>query len=192
MANFQPAFNITMGNEGGYANNVHDSGGETWRGIARNFWPKWSGWPIVDQVKSTNPANLNQALFANAQLNTMVEEFYQQNFWNPVGLPTLNCQQMANQLFDIAVNMGTGIACKMLQQAVNTITPNAVTVDGAVGPVTINAANAQNEEALYNAICSLRKKRYESIIAANPSQAVFQKSWFSRITPWKSAAETTA
>lgn len=187
MANFQPAYNITMGNEGGYANNPHDSGGETWCGVARNFWPKWSGWAIVDQIKATNPPNLNQALRANATLTTQVEQFYQQNFWNPVGLTSINCQQTANQLFDIAVNMGTGTACRMLQQAINTLKPGAVAVDGSVGPMTIAAANGQQAEALYNALCSVRKQRYEAIIAANPSQAIFQKSWFSRITPWNPA-----
>lgn len=190
MANFQPAFNITMGNEGGYANNPHDSGGETWRGIARNYWPKWPGWPIVDRVKATNPANFSQALFANSQLNVMVMQFYQQNFWNPVGLPGINCQQTANQLFDIAVNMGTAVACKILQQAVNAVAPGTLTVDGLVGPLTVKAANNQPDEALYNAICALRKQHYESIIAANPSQAVFEHSWFSRITPWNPAEAT--
>lgn len=37
MAIFNSAFKITMGNEGGYANNPDDSGGETYAGIARNF-----------------------------------------------------------------------------------------------------------------------------------------------------------
>jgi len=184
MANFQPAFNITMGNEGGYADSPNDSGGETWKGIARNYWPNWTGWPIVDQIKATNPANLNQALWANATLNSMVEQFYQQNFWDTVGLPNINCQQTANQLFDTAVNMGTGIACRILQQAINTLASTPIAVDGVVGPMTEQAANSLNDEALYNAICNLRKQRYQSIIAANPSQAVFRNAWFSRITPW--------
>ncbi|KAA5532148.1 hypothetical protein F0919_15215 [Taibaiella lutea] len=189
MADFLPAFNITMENEGGYANNPNDSGGETWRGIARNYWPKWSGWPIVDQIVATNPPDLNQALFADASLNTMVEQFYQQNFWDTESLSDINCQQTANQLFDIAVNMGNSTAGKILQEAINTLAANPVSVDGMVGPLTIQAANSLNDEALYNAVCSLRKQKYESIIAANPSQAVFENSWFSRITPWDAAAD---
>jgi lysozyme family protein len=188
MADFLPAFNITMQNEGGYANNPNDSGGETWRGIARNYWPNWGGWPIVDQIVATNPANLNQALFADTSLNAMVEQFYQENFWNPVGLPDINCQQTANQLFDIAVNMGISTAGRILQEGINTLTTNQIAVDGTVGPLTIQAANSLNDEELYNAVCALRKQRYESIIAANPSQAVFENSWFSRITPWNASA----
>lgn len=192
MANFQEAYNITMGNEGGYSNNPADSGGETWKGVARNYHPTWNGWVIVDQIKATNPSNLNQALAANAQLNADVDSFYEQNFWNPVGLNSINCQQVANQLFDSAVNMGTGTACKFLQQAINTLQPGAVTVDGIVGPATIAAANKQNDEALYNAICNIRKQRYEAIVAANPSQSIFLNGWLNRISPWNPAAETIA
>lgn len=188
MANFQPAFSLTMGNEGGYANDPRDGGGETWRGIARNFWPNWSGWPIIDRAVATHPENLNQVLMADASLNAMVEEFYQQNYWNPAGLPGINCQQTANQLFDIAVNMGSGIAARILQTAINTLAPGKVVIDGVVGHITVQAANGQNDEALYEAVCSLRKQRYENIIAANPSQAVFEHAWFSRITPWEAEA----
>lgn len=84
--------------------------------------------------------------------------------------------------------MGTGIASRILQQAINTLASTPIVVDGVIGPVTEQTANSLNDEALYNAICNLRKQKYESIIAANPSQAVFQNSWFSRITPWNAAA----
>jgi lysozyme family protein len=184
MAQFSIAFQITMGNEGGYSDNPNDHGGETWKGIARNFWPNWPGWVIVDQIKGTNPANLNQALGANAQLQSEVLAFYKQNYWDTESLDSINDQQTGNQLFDTAVNMGTGIASRFLQQAINTLKPGAVTVDGQVGPLTIQAANALPAEQLYGAICNLRKQRYEQIIAANPSQAIFEKSWFSRITPY--------
>ena len=50
MAIFNSAFQITMGNEGGYANNPADSGGETYKGIAKNYWPNWEGWTAVDQA----------------------------------------------------------------------------------------------------------------------------------------------
>ncbi|WP_276134059.1 glycoside hydrolase family 108 protein [Polluticoccus soli] len=186
MANFQQAYAITMHNEGGYANNKNDSGGETWRGVARNYWAKWPGWAIVDKIKASKPANLNDALAADAALKTLVDKFYEENFWNAIGLPAMNCQQTANQLFDIAVNMGTGTAAKLLQQAINALKPGAVKVDSSAGPSTIEAANGQPDEALYNALAAQRRQRYESIIAANPSQAAFRNSWMSRITPWNS------
>ncbi|WP_158826622.1 glycoside hydrolase family 108 protein [Mucilaginibacter lacusdianchii] len=184
MANFIQAFNITLGNEGGYANNPNDHGGETYAGVARNFWPKWAGWPIVDQVVAQHPANLDAQLRSNSNLQAAVESFYQENFWDVVGLGALQSQQLADQLFDTAVNMGTGMAARFLQQAINELKPNTVTVDGQVGPHTIEAANAANGEALYNQVIALRRERYLAIIQTNPSQAQFEHSWMSRLTPF--------
>jgi len=185
MAQFNPAFQITMGNEGGYANNPNDHGGETYKGIAKNYWPNWSGWAIVDGTIATHPPSINQALNGNAQLQTQVLSFYKANFWNTESLDNITDQQVANQLFDIAVNMGTGTASKFLQQAVNTLSPNKLTVDGQIGPLSIAAANAENAEDLYNAICQLRRAKYEAIIQNNPSQQQFANSWYSRITPYQ-------
>jgi lysozyme family protein len=191
MTDFNQAFKITMNNEGGFSDNVNDHGGETWRGIARKFWPKWPGWPIIDTIMLQHPANVNEALENDADLQPLVLTFYETEFWNKLLLASLDNQQIANQLFDISVNMGTGIAAHFLQVAVNTFPGNAITVDGEVGALTIGAANRVDPEALYNKINELRSQRYEQIIAANPSQAVFRNSWFSRIKPYNTNETST-
>jgi len=188
MAQFDEAYKITMRFEGGYANNPHDNGGETYKGIARNFWPNWHGWPIVHSIIATKPASLNTALAANAELQAMVLSFYKANFWDTESLDSIHDQQIGNQLFDIAVNMGTGTASKFLQQGVNKVSPTAaLVVDGQVGPHTIAAANSVSAHALHDAINDLRKAKYEAIIAHDPSQAQFRNSWFSRLTPYQVA-----
>jgi len=189
MADFNQAYAITMNNEGGYANDSNDHGGETWRGIARNFWPSWQGWLIVDSIKSQDPASLNNALGVNEQLEQFVLAFYKVEFWDCLSLSQLDNQQIANQLFDISVNMGTGTAAKILQEAINIYTNNALTIDEKVGPLTIAAASKLDVESLFNSINNLRKERYEEIIANNPSQAVFRNSWFSRIKPFNEATQ---
>ncbi|MDQ6814966.1 MAG: hypothetical protein M3040_14615 [Bacteroidota bacterium] len=188
MAQFDQAYKITMVNEGGYSNNPNDHGGETWRGIARNFWGNWIGWKLIDSIKSTHPASLSKALAANQQLEVLVLDFYKKNFWDCLCLDNISCQQIGDQLFDIAVNMGTGTAAKFLQTAINAFANNALTVDGQVGPRTIEAANKLSMEPLYDKINEIRKKHYESLIAANPSQAEFKNSWFSRIKPFETTA----
>lgn len=188
MAQFIPAFQITMTNEGGYANTPGDSGGETYKGIARNYWPRWTGWPIVDSIKATQPASINNALAANESLQSMVQSFYKTNFWNTESLDDLNDQQTANQIFDSAVNMGVGVASKFLQAAINTVNAGAVVVDGNIGPKTIAAANAIDGATLYNAVCQQRKAKYDAIIAANPADQKFAHSWYSRITPYQTTA----
>lgn len=185
MANFKDAFQITMKNEGGYANDPDDNGGETYAGIAHNSWPTWEGWATVHAEKAKKPASLNAVLAANTTLQSAVQAFYKTNFWNTLSLDTLRCQQTANQLFDAGVNSGISVAAKFLQQGINALKPNAVVVDKKVGPKTIAAANAANDEALYNQIETLRKQFYLAIIVAHPSQAKFERSWLSRLKPFK-------
>lgn len=185
MAQFNPAFQITMGNEGGYANNPNDRGGETYKGIAKKFWGDWPGWAIVDGIIATHPPSINQALNAHAQLQTQVLTFYKSNFWNTEALDYINDQQIANQIFDSAVNMGTGVASVFLQEAVNMLSSGKLLVDGQIGPKSIVAVNEADPEDLYNAICQLRRAKYDAIIKDNPSQQQFAHSWFSRITPYQ-------
>lgn len=184
MAIFTQALSISLGIEGGYCNNPKDSGGETYAGISRRNWPEWKGWPIVQQIIATHPSNLNIALKSNTLLQQEVQQFYKANFWDALNLDYINCQQIANQLFDAGINQGMGTAGRLLQQAINAITPNTVVVDGSAGPKTIEAANAANAEALYNHIIALRREYYLNIIARDPSLAVFEHSWLSRLTPF--------
>ncbi|MEO6520232.1 MAG: glycosyl hydrolase 108 family protein [Mucilaginibacter sp.] len=178
MANFINAYNLTMAAEGGYANNPADTGGETFKGVSRNNNPNWSGWVTIDAIKATNPPNLNAALNANTALLTAIQSFYQVNYWNANQTGSINDQQIANQVFDTSVNMGTGRGAQFLQQAAG------VTADRIVGPATLAAVNAANAETLYNQFIALRKQYYINIIANNPSQAQFRNSWFSRLWPY--------
>lgn len=185
MAHFEQAYKITMANEGGYANLVNDDGGETWRGVARNFHPTWAGWKIVDAVKATHPTSLNHALAAREDLQALVLEMYRKEYWSCLALDALNCQQTANQLFDISVNCGSGTAAKMLQNALNAFHKPALVVDGKVGRLTIGAANQHPSQKIYDEINKLRKGHYEAIIAHNPAKNEgFRKSWMSRIHPF--------
>jgi lysozyme family protein len=164
MANFDTAFNLTMKAEGGYANDPDDNGGETYKGVARKYNPKWGGWTIIDAIKKTHPASLNTALAAQAELQVQIKSFYEVNYWNPNRTGDLHDQQLANQVFDTAVNSGTGTAAKLLQEAAG------VTVDRQIGPQTLAAANNAVPKAIYDKFIGLRKQFYENIIAANPSQ----------------------
>ena len=181
MANFTDAFKITMHIEGGYANNPNDPGGETFMGIARKDNPNWSGWATIDAIKNTHPANLNKALEADAVLLQEIMAFYKANYWDVNETGLINNQQVANQVFDTAVNCGTGTAAKFLQEAAG------VKVDGQVGSITIGAVNSANAEDLYNKFIAYRKQYYLDIISRKPSMAEFKNSWLSRLWPYKTA-----
>jgi lysozyme family protein len=179
MANFSDAYALTMKFEGGYSNNHADRGGETYKGISRNNNPHWAGWAVIDQIKNTHPANLNKTLEADATLTQQIIEFYKINYWNVNQTGLINDQQIADQVFDTAVNSGTGTAAKFLQEAAG------VTVDRNVGVNTLNAVNNANAEELYNKFIGYRKQYYLAIIAKDPSQAQFKESWLSRLLPYK-------
>lgn len=189
MADFKIAHKRTEKFEGGYAFDKDDSGGETWRGIARNYNPKWKGWPIIDKLVPVKPkkwdravfAAINKKLYAHTELNQWVDSYYEANYWDCINLDLIASQEVANSLFDISVNMGSGRAAKFLQQALGVI------VDGKIGPKTIAAANSSDSKFLYDSINELRAQKYRDIIAANPSQKKFEKAWMSRVKPFEQA-----
>lgn len=127
MAKFDPAFNATMGTEGGYANDPNDHGGETYAGISRNNFPNWEGWKIIDYLKILGkfPANIK----ANTTLPGMVKDFYRKNFWNVIRGDEIESQDIANQLFDMAVNAGNGAAIKLAEIDLNVPHPDSVLDD---------------------------------------------------------------
>ena len=187
MPDFQTAYKETMGDEGGYSNNPHDAGGETYRGIARNFWGSWHGWAIIDQVKkrvaaqpvygTANYTNwvhyLNSQLAAINPLQSDVAMFYKENFWDKNLLGQINDQDVANWLFNHIVNAG-GRGVRWMQEAAGTV------ADGAMGPHTIAAINACDPADL---LCKAKTNAVAYRLAkvqSDPSQRQFLHSWLSR------------
>jgi len=106
MADFDTAFNRTEKFEGKdiWTNTPGDSGKETWSGISRKANPNWSGWKILDQIKNKkNGQNIN-----TVELQKCKKELYKNNYWNTVWGDKIVRQEIANDMYDTAVNMGTG------------------------------------------------------------------------------------
>src|SRR5438034_870259 len=114
MAIFKDAYKITMGAEGGYANDPDDRGGETYKGVSRRNFPQWKGWTIIDAAKK-NATGFDKTISVNTRLEIAVQEFYKVEFWDVLSLDFVNNQAIANEMFDTAVNCGTGIAAEFLQ-----------------------------------------------------------------------------
>lgn len=180
MANFEIAESITGRNEGGYANNPADNGGETYAGIARNHWPKWEGWSIIDNIKK-HFGNTAKAININAKsdhrLNLLISQFYKKNFWDPLKLDLVNDQQLANSVYDFGVNSGTSRSAKYLQLSAG------VKDDGIIGKQTLAAVNSADRKVIYYDFNKRRETFYKSIAKGN--QAQFLKSWLSRLKPYK-------
>lgn len=141
---FSEAYAHTMGDEGLYSNNPSDSGGETWKGIARNKWPNWKGWDLIDSLRSAPsfPKNLVQS----KGLEVAVQDFYVEHFWDAMKCGSMP-DALAMEVFDCGMNCGTASAGKCLQRILNvlnkggTLYPN-ITADGQIGQGTLSALNA--------------------------------------------------
>lgn len=169
MADYSLAFPLIAHNEGGYADVHGDTGGETYAGITRKNFPSWKGWAIVDANK---PLHNNQVIQDDG-LKSDVSDFYKANFWDNISLDSVNSQRVANFTFDWHVNSGAW-AVKALQTAVG------VTADGGVGPHTLEAVNAADENTLMPQLIQARINFYNHIVERDPTQEKFLKGWTAR------------
>jgi lysozyme family protein len=186
MADFKRAYAIVRVNEGGYANNSNDRGGETYKGIARKFWGDWSGWPIIDSYKK-HISSFEAALEKDKGLQDAVLAFYKQNFWNELSLDQVNDQAIADELFDTAVNMSTTTGATFLQRTLNVLNNRAklyddLLVDGKIGPKTIQVLNAHKSSTrVLKVLNCLQGAKYVAICENNPSQEEFMWGWMNRV-----------
>jgi lysozyme family protein len=109
---FDRAFSIVVGVEGGYVNDPNDPGGETQWGISKKAYP------------NLDIANLTE---------DDAMSIYMRDYWD-----RMRCDEipwpLSLYIFDSAVNQGTFSATLLLQSAVG------VQVDGELGPLTMNKA----------------------------------------------------
>ena len=187
MANFKEAFEKTMGHEGGYGNDPDDAGGETYKGIARVYNPGWSGWAVIDAAKTASIGNFPASLDQNATLQASVQSFYKERYWDVNRLDSFP-QSVAEEMFDTGVNMGVGRAARFLQRALNYLNRNGklygeLTVDGAIGPNTLNALAAvkSDESVLLTMLNVLQGMHYMEYMDKSPSQRKFARGWFKRV-----------
>jgi len=200
MADFKTSYTKTMCCEGLYSNDPRDLGGETWRGISRKYWPNWGGWKIVDEVKqSVNASDLVKALRADEELEDLVFLFYETEFWNNKYIGSIPDQEIADEVFDTAINQGSTIAIKYLQESLNMLNNNEkhysdIDVDGQIGSATIKAYKAymltaafparskdRNIKTLLKSLNGKQFQRYAEICERKPEQEAYFYGWLNRI-----------
>lgn len=160
--------------EGGYTNNPSDKGGETNFGITV---------AVARAFGYTGPmASMTQQV---------ARDIYAQRYWHQPRFDDIDMvsELVAEELLDTGVNMGTATAGKFLQRALNVLNqgeatyPN-ITVDGAVGNMTIAALKAfmttrgkAGETVLVRMLNAQQSVRYIELAEANVSQESFEYGW---------------
>lgn len=172
MADFATAFALTMQAEGGYAHDPQDPGGETYKGIARKMNSKWDGWIAIDMMKKEKgfPGNLD----SNVPLQEKIKAFYEANYWDKIRGDDITNQDIAESIFDFAVNAGPIASAKLAQITVH------AEPDGVIGPATLAKINADDPRA-FLAVFALNKiARYVSICEKRHESRKFFYGWVKR------------
>ena len=191
MTKFETAYYITNRIEGGYANDPDDKGGETYRGIARNFHPDWNGWATVDDAKKkiSNIKSINNLLDNDSTLQKWVMAFYCVEFWDKINGDLIPDQLIANEVYDNAVNMGINSSGEYLQRTINILNRNQnayadIEVDGNLGPKTIEALKVcikkNGAKRVLNVINGFQIKHYLELMEKNPTNEKYI-GWFDRV-----------
>lgn len=172
MANFEPALEITLKNEGGFFHN-EQTGEVVNRGITLTL------------VKGSGLCPTANEEFIKDLTEEETEEIYRRFFWDQYNIGQLEDQNLANKVFDLTVNMGPGTAVRegalsLLQQAINRCGGNCV-VDAALGPHTVGEANRLSGSQLLTVYRELVKARYQQIAADDPALAGNLAGWLARL-----------
>jgi lysozyme family protein len=171
--------------EGGYVDHPADRGGETYRGIARNFHPDWRGWGVIDEMRGRCGKDFPACLDRDDFLQAQVRGFYLANFWRPIGGGLVDEYQCAHRFFDMAVNMGVSGAVRAMQNALRLLGRDPGPTDGVMGPRTGAAIRAQGEARegwvrLELVLRGLQARHYVVLAERDESQRVFLVGWLRR------------
>lgn len=192
MSDFLIAWGELEIHEGGYVNDPVDRGGETFRGIARNFHGDWPGWEKIDRAHREHPADFVERIEADEELYDLAREFFREKFWNAVRGDEISNQHIANKVFDIAVNQGVATGSKFLQESLNLLNRNGnnypdIAVDGSIGPATLEALDSfmKLEEGrpdyLLKLLNLMQGCRYLEVMRKDKSQERFARGWLNRV-----------
>ena len=128
----------------GYVDHVDDSGGETNYGITRR---------VADENGHAGPMQ-------DIPYKTVMR-IYKKQYWDRVCGDKIPGQNLAEELFDTAVNCGVEVSVSYLQRVLNAMNKKAmkypdIKVDGQMGPKTLQTLVLALNVASYYRLCIIR------------------------------------
>ena len=152
---FLAAVEKVLNLEGGYVHDPADPGGETRFGISKRSYPD------VDIKELTR----DEAI-----------EIYRRDWWKKYGYGQIKDDRIADKIFDLAVNMGPRRAHVLLQTAEVQTGGKWIDVDGALGPLTIDAVNSHPQQDLL--LAALKERAIMYYVSLNKPR--FLAGWIRR------------
>jgi len=145
---FQIALREVLRHEGGVSDNKFDPGGYTNKGITLRT-------AIDNNLDMDGDGDVDRADVRNLS-DEAVSRLYKSKYWNACECDKLP-PGLSLMVFDLAVNSGPTRARRMLQQALG------VTVDGVLGPKTLDAAQRADTRYTIEQMRMLRERFYRSL-----------------------------
>lgn len=156
MADFNIAIIKILAHEGGdtFTNDTTDRGGATKYGISEKAYP------------DLDIRNLSE---------DQAKSIYRRDYWDRVHGDEIQSQIIAETIFDVCVNMGISGGSKLAQKTLS-IEP----ADGIIGPQSLAAINAADEDLFIAKFALAKIQRYAEICRADDSQKKYLLGWLNR------------
>jgi len=165
--NYESALAHVLKSEGLWSDNPADPGGATMKGITFAVFKDWKRNPHLTKDDLRNISDQD------------VHDLYKQLYWDKVHGDELPAG-VDYAAFDASVNMGVGMASKLLQEAVG------VTADGVIGQGTLQAVQKANTRSLLENFAAEKTAFYKSL----STFPTFGKGWLNRVAEVKTISES--
>jgi len=173
---FQRAITTVLRHEGGFIDHPNDPGGATQFGISLRFLRSLG---VVGDYDGDGDVDADDVRALTIEQATQV---YFERFWSE-NYEQLAVFEVAEKVFDFAVNMGPKQAESLLQRATNVCLSHDPTsqirVDGAIGPLSVIAINKAGPRLLevYGMVVA---RFYFDLVESNSDRLVFLHGWLRR------------
>ena len=149
----------------------------------------------MDYYKNVHADTFPMCLNQDTGLQSKVKDFYKVEFWDRVRGDDITEQDIAEETFDTAINMGVKYGVKFLQQALNILNRNEsdypdLVDDGIMGSKTLGALSTyldrdMNRDRAVRMVVfwqnAYQALRYIEIMERDPTQEIFVRGWAKRV-----------
>lgn len=169
MAEFEPAVEYVLENEGGFVDNPNDAGGATNYGLSLRYLRSFKF--DIDDIKNLT---VDKA-----------KEIYKSNFWDGSPFESIKYQILANYIFDMGVQHGIAQAIKLVQRSLWAVyrfsyIRECLKDDGVMGSKTLDLLNKIDCTSTLPVIVAVRASYCRFLAEENPKNKEFLNGWLER------------